>query len=140
MCDFSAEAAISREAKVGDELVTGRISPHTIGLVSPSEGDLAVCLCDGTRIRMQTSAHYREYTGLTQEVATGMFIKDPDMPEGSTFHRDGFVFDELPGTHWLLHNCNLGMKVFVDFVPAVALEQPTIRDAAPARTPELVAA
>ena len=54
MCDYSAEAAESRKAGVGDKLVVAMISEHTKGLVSNHEPNIAVCLIPGTRLIIST--------------------------------------------------------------------------------------
>lgn len=141
MCDYSAEAVDRRDARVGESLEMAYITEAhlTHGLVDPNAPTLAVCLCEGNRLRMALTPGLQTMLGLSEPQALGTFQKRVLAP-GQVDYRDGVIFDGDPeGRLILFQDIEIGTKV--DVMSLDDLEDvPLVRDAAPARTPELVAA
>jgi len=53
MCDYSLEIYTSRPAKAGEDLTISRFPSGSVGLTSEGAGDCAVCVTEGTVLRLQ---------------------------------------------------------------------------------------
>ena len=64
MCDYSLEHVASREAKIGDELITTRFGEaFTRGFCAVGDPNMAVCLLPGTEIVFAGKAERRSLLG-----------------------------------------------------------------------------
>jgi hypothetical protein len=143
MCDYSAEGAKTRKAKVGDVLTTAKIGGgHTTGLVDPANTEVAVCCLPGTTMI---------FTGIPVETQqefgiAGVVTATFDQRKLKRGHRDyhdgvrieGARHKSLVGKDGilLLQQLPLGLEVTVESIPG------QMADDAPAtvlaREPELV--
>lgn len=98
MCDYSLENQISREARVGDRLVTSRLPlTPTRGFCAESEPGVAVCLQPGTELVFDAPVHYnglwgqlvnsvRERLGYGRALATLARFRQVDLECPYTHH------------------------------------------------------
>lgn len=111
MCDYSLETTDQREARSEELLVTARIGEHkTIGLVSPGKPDMAVCLIDGTRARINVSPGMYNRFGIPRGPAMATF-RQRELPDSAIDYRDGFVFDDVPNVLRLLQDFDLDVAI-----------------------------
>ncbi len=118
MCDYSAEAVMRRKAAVGDKLAVGRLNQHAVGLVSPSENNLAVCLIPGTTLICSgVSPADQEKFGVG-EVATAIFHQRV-LKADEIGSRDCIVFQDQV-TQYSFAELPLGLEVSVELIPGEA--------------------
>jgi hypothetical protein len=130
MCDYSAESVKSREAAVGDRLVTAPISQHTIGLVSPSEPGTAVCMLPGSKM---TVAGIKKSIRDNFNLKDGVFIAtfgQRDVSRINAFtsslsglYRDGVIFEGRTDVV-LFKDLDTGVEMSVETIPGVSDEPP----------------
>jgi hypothetical protein len=130
MCDWSAESVARRDAQVGDELVTRKISAHTTGLGSPKDAHTAVCVKPGTKLIFSGIPKEKQSEWGVGEVATATF----DYKKASAF-RDGVRFEARPGTFVLFQHMPQGLSVTVELIPGKPVFDET--SAAPAQQDEI---
>lgn len=123
MCDYSAEHAITREAAVGDKLVTSHISRHaTVGFVEQG-GDqgVAVCLLPGTTLILAGISEQDQQAWGVGEVATATFDQlTVDGAELGTYCRDGVIFNGKT-EHVSLQSFEPGVEATVESLPGQVL-------------------
>ncbi|MBU1292717.1 hypothetical protein KJ819_01470 [Patescibacteria group bacterium] len=129
MCDFSLEAMRSRPARVGDLLVTASLGEHdTIGLVSPDDPSVAVCMMPGSRLKVTggISEALREEMHISpNDRAT--FTQRQDVKPGENY-RDGVHFDcHLADVIVLFQDLLAGVELEVLTVPSEAAMAPAER-------------
>lgn len=124
MCDFSLEHFASRDAKVGDALITRALGEHdTIGFTAPDDPDVAVCLLPGTRL-VVTDAPDALRSDYSLSVGDSATFAQRTLPEGTVSYRDGLVFDHhIEGEPILLQNLLAGLAVTVEMIPGAALTE-----------------
>lgn len=139
MCDYSAEAAKRRDAVVGDKLATSWISQHTMGLAEPASPDLAVCMLDGSRVKVtMNEAMSRDWHLPETPTALATFKKRELDPKKGESQRDGLVFDAAPAEHRLLMDFELGIQMTIESIPGETAADDHSRPAAAERVRELV--
>lgn len=127
MCDYSLEGFASRDAEVGDVLVTTLLGGHAIGLVSPMQPDVAVCLLPGSRLRVGGSVpeHLASQYGISAgDMAT---FKQRDLPREVQDYRDGLVFDHYRGDSGnvlLFQDILSGLSFEVVLIPRKPVSEP----------------
>jgi hypothetical protein len=130
MCDWSAESVARRDAQVGDELVTRRISAHTTGLGSPKDVHTAVCVKPGTKLIFSGVPKEKQSEWGVGEVATATFGH-----KNAGAFRDGVRFEARPGTFVLFQHMPQGLSVTVELIPGKPIFDET--SAAPAHEDEI---
>ena len=119
MCHYSLELVASREAKVGDRLVTTQFK-HTItrGFAEVGKPDVAVCVLPGTELAFERDVEYDHFLGffprrqLHERVAR---LRQVNMNDPSKHH------DALEFPSWevvLLHRLFEGQCATVLQLPA----------------------
>ena len=111
MCDYSAEGAKRRDAVVGDQLVTARISQHTVGLVSKDDPTMAVCLKPGAQLIVSDIPQALQQQWGVGAVERAVFDQKVD---GG--FRDGVLFHKHPNELRLFHAMSFGISVSVEEV------------------------
>lgn len=125
MCDYSLEAFKSREARVGDQLVSGHITnpdlppsylswSFTRGLHEVSDNTCAVCLQEGTEVAFKDEPVRFFGWPLFAKWKTATFKKLQAKDRYS--HRDALVFPD--GKVRLLHNLRPGQRLVVLQLPS----------------------
>lgn len=90
MCDYSLESLVSREARVGDVLMTCSFSNTTThGFCSPDKPDVAVCLKPGTELAFEQPVQTSGIWGYVEQA----FSQD------SRLARFRQIDLDKPGTH-----------------------------------------
>lgn len=139
MCGYSLEGRATRPAAVGETLVSRAVGDcQSVGLVSPQNLDLLVCVPFGARVRLTgdiKESIRRDYQ-LTEPVIEGVFAQRP-MPDGKPGgYRDGIRFDGYE--HIVLLQDLLGdMEVTVLSLPGEGAGAVPSSAAAQKREPEL---
>ena len=135
MCDYSREGDASRDARVGDQLVTAEVGEHgCIGLVSPNDPDVSVCLLPGSRLKV--------IGNVPQNLQSEMFISTGDRatftkrdrPTGRSRYQDSLHFDAHVASALVLIQDLLGGVEFE--VLSVPADQVDVPDAPAAATRE----
>lgn len=92
MCDYSLEEYLSRDACVGDLLVTRRFKKfNSMGLVEPCVCNVAVCLLPGTELLLSSIPQlFQEQFGVGP-LAQATF-EQRELPPKRVGHRDGVRF------------------------------------------------
>lgn len=106
MCDYSLETYRTTPARTGESYETYRFPSSTIGFVSPSDRETAVCMsCDTRLVIEQLPEYVREKLGIgPREEVT--FIRLEEGP-----HHDGVRFAN--GQEVNLQRLGPGVKAFV---------------------------
>jgi hypothetical protein len=64
MCDYSLQHVASRQAAVGDKLVSTRFGESiTRGFASPDQPNVAVCLLPGTEVTFERDVEFDDFHG-----------------------------------------------------------------------------
>ena len=123
MCDYSLSSCASRDAEVGETLVSGKIRMgHTMWGLNPlsstsgfhAEGDdnVAVCLRPGTELAFEENVHCKSVSMIPHKVARFREINE----DQKHAHHDAL---EFPSGHVILLNDLLeGQKCKVLQLPA----------------------
>jgi hypothetical protein len=118
MCDYSLHLVASRQARVGDKLVTTTFDNSiTRGFSSVGEPNVAVCLLPGTEIAFEDNVKYRRrivMTKLIKEKVARFRRVDLGRPN---VHRDALEFPS--GEIVLLTSLCEGQRATVLQLPAV---------------------
>lgn len=97
MCDYSLENHISRDAKVGDRLVTSSFPmTPTRGFCGENEPGVAVCLRPGTELVFEEPVRYNGLWGYLVNYVKKQLGRDP---AGSTLARFRQVDLDNPHAH-----------------------------------------
>lgn len=130
MCDFSIEHHASRKARTGDKLVTTSLGEHgTVGLVSPDQPNIAVCLLPGTRLKVRGDVPRHLVSQFSISAGDEATFNKRELPEGQIGYRDGLVFDHMQtGTHILFQDLLEGLQFEVISIPA----KQSVAESAPA--------
>jgi hypothetical protein len=128
MCDYSLESFRSREAKVGDQLITGRIQRQNLigawgynsltrGLYAEDDPGCAVCLKPGTELAFPDVVRfYHKPINTRYETATFIQVNT----ETGHVHHDALRFPD--GTIRLVNDLAEGQKLTVLQLPKQSKE------------------
>jgi len=128
MCDYSLTGCKTRDAEIGDQLVSGRIShgsglgffpgqTATRGFHAPGQDDVAVCLRPGTELAFEHDVTGRNRSKLGSRLARFREINE-DNPHT---HHDALEFDN--GVVWLVNDLAEGERCRVLQLPADQLKR-----------------
>lgn len=94
MCDYSFEGLESRDAQVGDQLVTARLGEFDcIGLVSPNQPDVAVCMLPGSCLKVTGGVSAALQGKLHISLGDRATFLKRDLPAGRSDYQDSLHFD-----------------------------------------------
>jgi len=135
MCDYSRENDVSRDARVGDQLVTAEVGEHgCIGLVSPNDPDVSVCLLPGSRLKVLGGVPHNLQSEMSISTGDRATFKMRDLPPNRHGYRDCLHFDvHVAGALVLIQDLLGGVEFEVLSVPA---DQADVPDAPAAATRE----
>jgi hypothetical protein len=121
MCDYSLHEAMTRPAKVGDELETTNFrNTLTRGFASPAEPKVAVCLLPGTEIAFDREAERDAWLPILRRRKIGATVarfRQINAQNPNT-HHDALEFSN--GEIVLLTNLSRGQRAVVLQLPVTA--------------------
>ena len=130
MCDYSLHFVASRQARVGDKLVSTRFrTSPTRGFAAIGEPGMAVCLLPGTEVAFERDVEcdaafpFMRNRSLKQKVARFRQVN----PEQPTRHHDALEFPD--GQIALVTDLREGQRATVLQLPAAERAVPTANSA-----------
>jgi hypothetical protein len=131
MCDYSLEQIASRDAIVGDKLVSTRFADSiTRGFSGADDPNVAVCLRPGTEIAFERDVEYENILGAERAIVPAQVARFRQVDtDAQHLHHDALEFPD--GQVVLLTRLVPGQRATVLQLPAASQEKmPTERAAA----------
>ena len=108
MCDYSLELYRSRPAVHEEQYTLQRFRSGTIGFISGTDCDPAVCLPTGARLRLQGLSERVQRTFAVRPAEEVVLVR---LPVRGHTHRDGVRFAN--GREVLLQGLNVGLSAML---------------------------
>ena len=126
MCDYSLHAIKTRDAKVGDKLITHQFAGGTTGMCDPSEPEVAVCLRPGTELAFDVPLYKRQTMLFRKRYDAGVAKFVQRVTDSPNLHRDAL---EMPnGEQVLITLLEPGQHFTVLQLPSIRVPTETVQE------------